>query len=421
MNTNPESLWWTQPRHLEVRSHCLTIGGIEANELADKFGTPLYVYNLQKVSANYRLLEAALAAHSSIPFDIYYAVKANSHPQLLKTLAGLGAGADVSSPGEASLALSAGFPRERMLFTGASVSTQDMAFMIEKGIGINVDSLSQIKRLSQIPGAQGVPLAFRHNPGIGAGASGLITAGAYAKGVPNKFGLAGDTLLEAWKAARELGLNPVGIHQHLGSGWTSQTNLRKFLRGSRRTVALAREISESFGDILQFVDFGGGLGYRCSEKEAEPPTEDYCSGLGALASSLKDVCQRAIIEPGGFLAGPAGILLTRVTMVETKGNARLVGVDSGFNVFNCPSLYHHPHHIVLTQRADAPPDGVFTVVGNLCEPGDYFALNHPMPAPEEGALVAILATGAYGAVMSSNYNGRPQAREVLLWEGSVSE
>lgn len=406
-------MWWEESGQLEVIDNELRIGGVRAVELAQKYQTPLYVYNGDKILANYRRMRDALAAHTE-SFRIHYAVKANGHPQIVKLIGAEGAHVDCVSPIECRLALEAGIPQERVLFTGTSVSNRDLKELVELGVRINIDSLSQLRRLAAI--TTSTQLSIRWNPGEGSGAghhSHTITAGKYVK-----FGIPEHKILDAFREAKSLGFEIVGLHQHIGSGWLGD-EVDVFLGSVGKTLAVARDAEAILERPLEFIDFGGGPGIRYREDQSPFPIEDYAKGLVELVRG--EGSESVIgIEPGRFTVGEAGILLLEINTVEEK-NIPVIGVDGGFNTLVRPSFYGSYHQMVLCNRVQSDAEREFMVAGNLCESSDVFTESkkdlRSLPEPREGEILALLCAGAYGYEMGSPYNGRPFSAQVLLLGG----
>jgi len=405
-------MWWEIKNHLEVKAGRLLIGGFDAAKLAERYGTPLYVYNGERIIENYKRIYGLMKNHSDRNVRVYYAVKANSSLAVLKLLSAAGACADVVSPNEARLAVDAGFSRDRIMFTGTSVSDEDLQQLAKLGVMINVDSFSQMRRLANLGEFR---VSVRWNPGEGAGLhEHTITAGKYVK-----FGIPESRVLEAFREAKKLGLDPVGLHQHIGSGWLG-ADVDVFLQTVEKTLHIAKKITDVMEKDLEFVDFGGGPGIPYKQEDGEFPLEKYTYGLCRLVKQSGLKFGAIAIEPGRYIVGDAGILLTRINTVEEKG-VPVMGVDAGFNSLIRPAFYGSHHEMVICSRAGAQPEKEWLVAGNLCESGDVFNENkktlRPMPTPEEGDVLAILNAGAYGFAMASRYNSRFPPAEVLVMRG----
>ena len=390
-----------------VGSH-LYIGEYSAEDLAERFGTPLYVYDKEVIVENY------LRLVRSIPYEdleILYSCKANSNPEILTILRDLGSGLDAVSPFEALLGIMLGFSKEKILFTGTSVSDDEMKFVRgELGVMINIDSPSQLKRYGRLfPGTE---VSVRVNPGIGAGHHGYAVTGGVTK-----FGVYLNQIERVRDIAREFGLRIVGLHMHIGSGILDTSIYREALDV---LLSVARRFSS-----LEFIDIGGGLGipYKPDER-----TIDLDLFGSVVSKALKDFSQsyghvKLRIEPGRYIVGNAGVLLVRVVdikEVEVNGSRKIfVGVDSGMNHLIRPALYGSYHEVIPASKADKPKEILVDIVGNICESGDILALERPMPRLEEGDLLAIMDVGAYGYSMSSNYNLRPRPPEIMVSRDEV--
>jgi len=396
---------------LENRNGQLFIDGVSAGTLAEKFDTPLYVISERRVRNNYqRVLESLL--HNYEKVEVFYAVKANSNLSLLKILESEGAKVDAVSPGEVFVALTSGFTPERILFTGTSVRTDELKFLFDSNVTVNIDSLSQLDRLLKI----GVPklLSVRVNPEVGAGAhSHVVTAGK-----ESKFGLWETDVLKAYATAKKAGVERFGIHMHIGSGIL---DLKPILAGLDKLLAVAKRAHEQEGINFEFIDVGGGIGvpYRPEEKPID--LQVYSDKiLPFFKSKIKQYGLGEpffYVEPGRYLVADAGVLLTTVNTVKTTPYKKFIGVDAGFNTLIRPALYGSYHSIVVANKLAANAEEKYDVVGPICESGDLLAKDRRMPKVEEGDLLAILNTGAYGFSMSSQYNARPRAAEVLINEG----
>ncbi len=404
-------MWWEKKGHLEINDkNYLSIAGLDACTLAKEYGTPLYVYNKQKIVDNFTAIKSAFEKHTD-NFRIHYAMKANSNPEILKILRNQGAYIDAVSPHEAKIAMNAGYCKEKIMFTGTSVSNSDLKMLVDDRIFINIDSLSQIKRLQKITDSK-LNVSLRWNPGMGAGHhSHTITAGKYIK-----FGIPESKLSSAVELIKESGFNLIGLHQHIGSGWLAD-DVPVFLKTVDRTIDTAAKIQEKIGHDLEFIDFGGGPGipYRAEDKEF--PLDAYAEGIWRKVDSSPLKNAQIAIEPGRYIVGDAGVLLLEINTVEDK-NIPLIGVNGGFNTLARPSFYGSYHEMVVCNRIASENNKEFMVAGNLCESGDVFSENREtlrkLPTPNEGDILAILNAGAYGYSMASTYNSRPKPKELLI-------
>jgi diaminopimelate decarboxylase len=398
----------------ENRDGELYVDGVSTLELAKKFDTPLYVISEKRIKEKYGRLKGALIANYD-KIRIYYAAKANSNLSVLKILENLGAHLDVVSPGEVSIALASGFPPDRIMFTGTSVRTDELEFLVNSNVTINIDSLSQLDRLLKLQ----VPevLSVRVNPEVGAGMhSHLITAGKHSK-----FGLWEPDALKAYETAKKAGVKRFGMHMHIGSGIL---DVKPFVQALEKLLNIVKEIHSQLNIEFEFVDVGGGLGvpYKPGEKELDLAV--FSEKVLSLFKSRieKDGLGKPFfcVEPGRFLVADAGILLTAVNTVKITPFKKFVGVDAGFNTLLRPAMYGAYHHIVVANKLNAPEEITCDVVGPICESGDVLAKDRRLPMVQEGDLLAVLNTGAYSYVMSSQYNARPRAAEVLVRNGKVT-
>ena len=408
--------WWEIDGHLEVLKNELFIGGENCVKLANKFETPTYVYNSERIKSNFFRIRDSLEKHADREVSVYYAVKANFNPQILSLLSGLGAYADIVSLNEAYFARYNGFIAERIMFTGTSVDDGTMQALLDSGVMINIDSFSQLERLAKYA-PKGLEISVRWNPGKGAGFNPkTITAGAESHGRPIKFGIEEKLVLKLCERAKRLGLKVKSLHQHIGSGWLGE-DVYDFLDTVSLTLDMARKMTKALGYSLDQVDFGGGPGIRYKEDQKDFPVDAYGKGIcdRVKASNLK--FERICIEPGRYIVGDSGVLLTRVNTVEVKNGNLIVGVDAGFNTLIRPAFYGAHHEIVDASRILGPED-ICTIAGPLCETGDLLAIKRRMTRPREGDVLAILNAGAYGYSMSSVYNLQPRAAEVMVTNGS---
>ena len=392
----------------------LYFDGVSAAELAEQFDTPLYVVSESRIRDNYERLHNALTSNYE-KVKIYYAAKANSNLSVLKILETEGACLDAVSPGEVSMALTPGFPAERILFTGTSVRNDELKFLADSNVTVNVDSLSQLDRLLKIK----VPsvLSVRVNPEIGAGHHDhCITAGKNTK-----FGLWETNAVKAYKTAKEAGVERFGIHMHVGSG---VLNVEPFLLALDKLLSVAKKVHDEIGIHFEFVDMGGGLGvpYKPEDKEldlslfSEKVLSLFKSKIAEYGLGEPFFC----VEPGRYLVCDASILLTRVNTVKVSPFKKFVGVDAGFNTLIRPTMYGSYHHVLVANKLETPEEETYDVVGPVCESGDILAKDRRLPKVDEGDLLAVLNAGAYGYSMSSQYNARPRAAEVLVKNGKYA-
>ncbi len=373
-------------------------------EIARKVGTPVYVYS---ASGMRRRLQRFQAAFTGEPILVCYALKANSNLAVIRTLAAAGAGAEVVSGGELSRALAAGVPAERIVFSGVGKSRDEMAAALDAGIvQFNVESVPELIALGEVAAGrrQRAPIALRINPDIAADTHDKISTGRRH----DKFGIPYDQALEAYELARRLaGIEIVGLHLHIGSQILS---LVPFEAAYRRGIELVQELTRR-GVPLRRLDLGGGFGARY-RGEPELDLEGYAALVRRLTAGL-DV--ELVFEPGRWLVAEAGVLVARVLYVKPGAERPCVVLDAGMNDLLRPALYDAYHAIVPLEeeaagRAPAPVD----VVGPICETTDIFARARVLPALEADEWVAFTGTGAYGAVMASDYNSRPRPAEVLV-------
>ena len=407
--TTKEAILIKKP--LEKVNGELYVDGVSAIKLAEEFGTPLYLMSENKIRENYRRFNSAFSRHYG-KIRVLYSAKANTNISILKILRSEGAWIDTVSAGEVYLALEAGFQPEQIFYTGINVGDEELHYVIEKKVKVNLDSLSQVKRLLKI----GVPpaLSVRINTEFGAGHHAyVVTAGK-----TTKFGVQEETALKAYELAKGAGVERFGIHMHIGSGIMDANS---HLQAAEKLLMTARRIHNELKINFDFVDFGGGFGvpYKPDEKEAD--IEHFGEKLVGLFK--KRIAEYSLgepelwFEPGRYMVAEAGILLTRVNAVKQTPDRKFVGVDAGFNTLIRPAMYGSYHHILVANNLDAPSTEKYDVVGPICESGDVLAKERMLPPISEGDVLAILNAGAYGFSMSSQYNSRPRPAEVLVKDG----
>ena len=373
--------------------------------IAETVATPFYCYSTAHIERQYRRFATAFADRDA---SICYSVKANSSRAVIATLARLGSGADVVSEGEFRRALAAGIPGERIVFSGIGKTEAEIAFALANDVGqINVESFPELELIIKVATSRGraAPIAFRVNPDVDARTHAKITTGLKE----NKFGIDADQALDAYRRARNLpNILLVGLAVHIGS---QLTELQPFETAFARAVSLFTAVRAE-GIWLTRLDLGGGIGIRYRD-ETPPAIEAYAGLVKRLTHGLGGAS--LAFEPGRFLVGNAGILVTRVLYVKEGATRRFVIVDAAMNDLMRPALYDAWHAVAPVREpaagaALAPAD----LVGPVCETGDAFALARPLPPLSAGDLVAILSAGAYGAAMGSGYNTRLPTPEVLV-------
>ncbi len=393
--------------HFHYRHGQLWAENMPVAALARRFGTPFYCYSSATLERHYRVFALAL---KGLDATVCYAVKANSNLGVIATLARLGAGADVVSGGELARALAAGVPASRIVFSGVGKSRDEMAAALRAGVmQINVESEPELLALDQVARAVGrrAVVSLRINPDVDAGTHRKITTGLGE----NKFGVEWTSAHRLYHRSKTLpGVRMVGLAVHIGSQILDLAPFRDAFIRTRDLVAMLR----ADGHIIERIDLGGGLGipYDDQANDQAPSPAEY----GALAREIfGDLGCKLIFEPGRVLVGNAGVLVSRVLYVKEGATRTFVVVDAAMNDLIRPALYDAFHAIWPVRQ---PPAGVKTqdvdVVGPICETGDTFARARALPALKEGDLVVFRTAGAYGAVMSSAYNTRPPAAEILV-------
>ena len=396
--------------HFDLKDGALHAEGVSLEDLAESVGTPAYVYSSATLRRHYGLLRDAANAWPDALGEalIAFAVKANSNLSVLATLARLGCGADTVSEGEIRRALAAGIPADRIIVSGVGKTDAELAFAIDAGVRqINIESAVELDRLIAVAEARSASpaIAIRVNPRIGAGGHAKITTG----GDTDKFGVpVADALSLYARAAASPHVTPVGLACHIGSQITDLAPLEAAFGVLRDMTLSLREQ----GLTVSRLDLGGGLGVPYVGGQSDPPSPaDY---MAMTARVLDGLGVEAAFEPGRLLAANAGILLSRVIQINERSDGRrFLVLDAAMNDLLRPALYDAWHEVVPVRPrpgAEAPHD----IVGPVCETGDTFARDRPLPPLQAGDLVAFMGAGAYGAVMASEYNSRPLVPEVLV-------
>jgi diaminopimelate decarboxylase len=387
----------------------LHLDGVPLAEVARRFGTPVYVYSRSAIESAFRAFDEGLAGVDHL---VCYAVKANSNLAVLDVLRRLGAGFDIVSGGELARVLAAGGKADRVIFSGVGKSEAEIRAALAAGIKcFNVESEPELDRLDALAGAMGVraPVAMRINPDVDARTHPYISTGMAG----NKFGIPHAGALAAYRhAARLANLRVTGIGSHIGSQILETAPLDEALE---RVLELADALA-SEGIALEHLDLGGGFGIRYRDEEALD-VRAYCRKVAARLAGRR---LQVLVEPGRAIVGAAGVLLTRVEYLKLDKAKRFAVVDASMSELIRPALYESWHEIVPVAHPPGRPSARYDVVGPVCESSDVLGLDRDL-AVAQGDLLAILAAGAYGMAMSSNYNSRPRPCEVLVDRGAALE
>ncbi|NOR41183.1 MAG: diaminopimelate decarboxylase [Gammaproteobacteria bacterium] len=385
----------------------VTDGSLQAEDvdlagIAERFGTPCYVYSRATLERHWRVFHEALGAH---PHLICYAVKANSSLAVLQILAQLGSGFDIVSAGELARVLKAGGDPARIVFSGVGKRVDEMRRALDIGIRcFNVESEPELLRLNEVAASAGTraPVSLRVNPDVDAGTHPYISTGLR----DNKFGIDIESALDVYQRAASLPhLNVTGIDCHIGS---QLTDTAPFVDALARVLGLVDRLQEN-GIQLAHIDVGGGLGIPYAQRDNPPLPDAYARSLLQLMSGRP---QELLLEPGRAIAGNAGVLLTRVEYLKHTAHKNFAIVDAAMNDLQRPALYDAWHDIVPVQQRDGATTS-YDIVGPVCETGDFLGKQREL-ALGEGDLLAVRSAGAYGFTMSSNYNSRPRAAEVMV-------
>jgi diaminopimelate decarboxylase len=388
--------------HFEYRDGTLFAEDVSVPDLARKYGTPMYVYSTATFTRHFQAFDSAF---DGLDHLTCYSVKANSNLSVLKLLAKLGAGMDIVSGGELYRALKAGVSPDKIVYSGVGKRASEIREALEAGILMfNIESVAELLKINEVAGDIGkvAKVSFRINPDVDPQTHPYISTGMKK----NKFGLDIDNSLKAYAMCAELKhIEPIGMDCHIGSQLTS---IAPFMEALHKLLDFYAKLKD-MGIDIQYLDLGGGLGITYDEEEPPHPTE-----FGqALKEVLADVPLKVILEPGRVIAGNSGILVTEVVYTKSNPSRNFLIVDAAMNDLVRPSLYGSYHRI-----AEVEPKGrevkVFDVVGPICESGDFLARERALPGVEQGEYLTVFSAGAYGFTMSSNYNSRPRACELLV-------
>ena len=387
----------------QYKNEQLYVEDLPVKQLAEEFGTPLYIYSRATLERHWHAFDSALGEH---PHLICYAVKANSNIGILNVMAKLGSGFDIVSQGELERVLAAGGEASKVVFSGVAKSRAEIMRALEVGIRcFNVESVAELHHINQIAGEMGkvAPISLRVNPDVDAHTHPYISTGLKE----NKFGVSVDEAREVYKLAATLPhVKITGMDCHIGS---QLTELQPFLDATDRLIRLIEQLKED-GITLKHLDLGGGLGVTYTD-ETPPHPSDYAA---ALLNKLKDYEDLEIIlEPGRAIAANAGILVAKVQYLKTNESRNFAITDTGMNDMIRPALYEAYMNIIEIDRTLERERAIYDVVGPVCETSDFLGKQREL-AIAEGDYIAQRSAGAYGASMSSNYNSRPRTAEVLV-------
>ncbi len=392
--------------HFAYRDGVLHAEGVSLDTIARAVGTPFYCYSTATLTRHYNVFAGAFADRDAL---VCYAMKANSNQAVIRTLAKLGAGADVVSGGELARARAAGIPANKIMFSGVGKTPAELALAVDEGIlCVNVESEPELALLSEIAAAKGrrAHVSVRVNPDIDAKTHHKIATGK----AENKFGIPISRAREVYAHAAKLpGIEVAGVDMHIGS---QITDLDPFGNAFALLAEFVRTLRAD-GHAISHVDLGGGLGIPYHDDNEPPPhPEEYAA---VVKRATRDLDCRLIFEPGRLLVGNAGILVTRVLFVKHGEARNFVIVDAGMNDLVRPTLYD-AHHEIWPVKEPVPSARRIRadVVGPVCESGDFLAKDRELAEPTNGALLAVMSAGAYGAVQAGTYNTRPLVPEVLV-------
>ena len=387
----------------QYKNEQLYVEDLPVKQLAEEFGTPLYIYSRATLERHWHAFDSALGKH---PHLICYAVKANSNIGILNVMAKLGSGFDIVSQGELERVLAAGGDASKVVFSGVAKSRAEIMRALEVGIRcFNVESIAELHHINQIAGEMGkiAPISLRVNPDVDAHTHPYISTGLKE----NKFGVSVDEAREVYKLAATLPhVKITGMDCHIGS---QLTELQPFLDATDRLIRLMEQLKED-GITLKHLDLGGGLGVTYTD-ETPPHPSDYAAALLNKLKDYKDL--EIILEPGRAIAANAGILVAKVQYLKSNESRNFAITDTGMNDMIRPALYEAYMNIIEIDRTLERKKAIYDVVGPVCETSDFLGKQREL-AIAEGDYIAQRSAGAYGASMSSNYNSRPRTAEVLV-------
>ena len=392
-------------KHISYKLDQLFVEDVAVSEITSNLRTPFYVYSRTSIKDNFDRFTRSLKGLDSI---ICYSVKANSNLSVLETIAKLRGGADVVSLGEYHRALKAGIDQKRIVFSGVGKQDFEIAEALKSSLlQFNIESVSELESINKIAVSlnKQAPIAFRVNPDIDAGTHENISTGK----ADNKFGIPIDKAKEVYQYANKLEkIKIVGIDVHIGS---QISNLNAFRQTFEHLAKLIDEL-KNINIHLENIDIGGGLGIKYTDEDLEPDLQEYSALVKKILGHLN--C-RIIFEPGRYIVGNCGILVTKVLYKKTSQNKNFLITDAGMNDFSRTALYGATHKLIPLNKKKSGKTGIFDVVGPVCESTDTFLKNYLVEGAETGDFLAFLDVGAYGAVLSSEYNTRPLVPEIMVY------
>ena len=375
---------------------------VPVKSIANRVGTPFYVYSSNTLVNHFQAFDSAF---SGVPRIICYALKSNSNGAVLRLLGREGAGADIVSGGELFRALRAGIDPKKIVYAGVGKRRDEIEYALKVDILMfNVESGDELQAINHAAGEMRTvaKIALRVNPDIDPGTHAYISTGLKE----NKFGIPIEQALEYYQTAKALpNIEVIGVHHHIGS---QITEVQPFVDALDKVAGFVKELRAA-GMSIRYIDIGGGLGITYRDETPPHPREL----AAAIQSRIPPDCT-LVLEPGRAIVGNAGILVTSAVYRKDSGEKRFLVVDAGMNDLIRPSLYEAYHEIKPVIEPVSPDKAVFDVVGPICESGDFLAKDREMPIVKNGELLAVMSAGAYGFSMSSNYNSRPRAAEVMV-------
>lgn len=404
-----------RPHLSKNRNDHLEIGGFDTVKLAEKYGTPLYVTDGERIIARYREVYNSFST-KGYDIKIKYACKANSSLAILKLLKHEGAGVDVLSEGEITVCLNIGFDSDDLIFTGNNKTNREISFAIEKGITLNIDSLHELDRIKRISHEKNktAKVSFRINPAVSPKTHPHLATGLRE----SKFGIQQKDALAAYKMASEdKNIRIEGIHMHIGS---QILDTKVYEDATSKLMQLVCSLKKELNINLGFIDVGGGFGIPYNKKDGYVSISEFADKIIPIIDDSVKKCglKKPVIyvEPGRYIVADSTILLTAVNTVKETPYKKFIGVDAGFNTLARPLLYDAYHEVIVANRIREKPKEVVTIAGNVCESGDILAHDRSLPEVQEGDILALLDTGAYGLIMASQYNMRPRPAALLVMD-----